>query len=746
MKIKNFQSGALCYAQSLRALERSMVITMAKTKGGFTLPGEAGYEALTLKMAEKWGADVIRDSDGTELSEEIVQAGYGIYSTICIIREHNEWAKAHPGSLQQSFLMTAPVTANDEVVSVHLMDGFFDGQFVVNDGEDSLCYWEVYDRTTEEKLPNGQWCFEKEAGNVVIQKAVPFHNYTVSFLAYRVWEEISMYNHVTNNWDKEHLVPIDPRKKEARDYLYEWLENWCKTHPDTTVVRFTSLFYNFVWIWGSREENRNLYTDWGSYDFTVSPLALEEFEKAYGYALCAEDFINQGKLHVTHMPAGKKQRDYMAFTNRFVVDFGKELVELVHRYGKKAYVFYDDSWVGVEPYSELFPEFGFDGLIKCVFSGYEARLCAGAKVETHELRLHPYLFPVGLGGAPTFSEGGNPVLDAKKYWVSIRRALLRQPVDRIGLGGYLHLTEPYPDFCDYIEQVADEFRTIKEMHGDGGVYTIPCKVAVLHSWGSLRSWTLSGHFHETYMHDLIHINEALSGLPVEVSFISFEDVKAGALKDVNIVINAGRAGTAWSGGDAWKDAELVSRIQEWVYKGGVFLGVGEPSATEGYQDYFRMAQVLGIDEDTGARVCHGRWRYTLDEETQKLLIPEGADVPGRQYLMLTDGKARVLAEKNGIPAAVINDFGKGKGIYLSGFSLSNANARMLLNLMLYGMGLPLNQNYLTDNPDAECAYYPGTGKLVVINNSDRQVRTKVQTENGVREFTLAAFETVIEEA
>ncbi len=746
MKIKNFQSGALCYAQSLRALERSMVITMAKTKGGFTLPGEAGYEALTLKMAEKWGADVIRDSDGTELSEEIVQAGYGIYSTICIIREHNEWAKNHPGNLQQSFLMTAPVTANDEVVSVHLMEGFFDGQFVVNDSEESLRYWEVYDRTTEEKLPNGQWCFEKEAGNVVIQKAVPFHNYTVSFLAYRVWEEISMYNHVTNNWDKEHLVPIDPRKKEARDYLYEWLENWCKTHPDTTVVRFTSLFYNFVWIWGSREENRNLYTDWGSYDFTVSPLALEEFEKAYGYALCAEDFINQGKLHVTHMPAGKKQRDYMAFTNRFVVDFGKELVELVHRYGKKAYVFYDDSWVGVEPYSELFPEFGFDGLIKCVFSGYEARLCAGAKVETHELRLHPYLFPVGLGGAPTFSEGGNPVLDAKKYWVSIRRALLRQPVDRIGLGGYLHLTEPYPDFCDYIEQVADEFRTIKEMHGDGGVYTIPCKVAVLHSWGSLRSWTLSGHFHETYMHDLIHINEALSGLPVEVSFISFEDVKAGALKDVNIVINAGRAGTAWSGGDAWKDAELVSRIQEWVYKGGVFLGVGEPSATEGYQDYFRMAQVLGIDEDTGARVCHGRWQYTLDEETQKLLIPEGADVPGRQYLMLTDGKARVLAEKNGIPAAVINDFGKGKGIYLSGFSLSNANARMLLNLMLYGMGLPLNQNYLTDNPDAECAYYPGTGKLVVINNSDRQVRTKVQTEKGVREFTLAAFETVIEEA
>lgn len=31
---------------------------MSRLKGGFTLPGETGYEELTLKMAEKWGADV----------------------------------------------------------------------------------------------------------------------------------------------------------------------------------------------------------------------------------------------------------------------------------------------------------------------------------------------------------------------------------------------------------------------------------------------------------------------------------------------------------------------------------------------------------------------------------------------------------------------------------------------------------------------------------------------------------------
>ena len=712
-------------------------------RGSFTLPGEAGYEALTLKMAEKWGADVIRDSDGTVLSDEITKAGYGIYSTICIIRDHNEWAKKHIDRLQQSFLMSNPVVASEEIVAIHLLDGYFTEQFSVNDSADSIRYWEVYDRTTGLKVPGEFWNYEKEAGNVVLHGITPFHTYTVNFLAFRLWEEISMYNHVTNSWNKEHLMPIDPRSREAQDYLYNWLHNWCETHPDTTVVRFTSMFYNFVWIWGSDSRRRDIFTDWGSYDFTVSPEALDNFKKQYGYALTSEDFINGGKLHVTHMPPCKKQLDYMRFTNKFVVDYGKKLVELVHSYGKKAYVFYDDSWIGVEPYSDLFEEFGFDGLIKCVFSGFEVRLCAGAKVDTHELRLHPYLFPVGLGGAPTFSEGGNPALDAKKYWISVRRALLRQPVDRLGLGGYLHLTEGFPDFQDYIEELMKEFRKIKAMHADGDVYTLPINVAVLHSWGRLRSWTLSGHFHETYMHTLIHINEALSGLPVNVKFISFEDVKKDGLKDTDIVINAGRAGSAWSGGANWNDSEVVAKLQEWVYKGGIFMGVEEPSATEGHDTYFRMAEVLGVDKDTGARVCHGKWPVSEDPELALKIFTEDSSVPATDHIYLTSPDAKVLKAENGVPTAVINNFGKGKGVYLGGFEKNNANIRMLLNLMLYAKGMELDREYVTNCADAECAYYPTSGKLVVINNSEAALNINVKTKKGVREFNLKPFETQI---
>lgn len=716
---------------------------MSKQKGGFTLPGESGYEALTLKMAEKWGADVIRDSDGTVLSDEIVHAGYGIYSTICIIRDHNEWAKKNQDKLQQTFLCTPPAVAESSEVTVSLMESFFTEQFRINDNERALKYWEVYDRTSNEKIDTAKWIYDKENGTVTIKEITPFHKYTVSFLAYRIWEEISMYNHTTNNWDKEHLMQIDPRYPETQEYMLGWMKNWCETHPDTTVVRFTSMFYNFVWIWGSDERNRYLFSDWGSYDYTVSDIALDEFTEKYGYSMTAEDFINKGQLHVTHMPGTCKKTDWMTFINDFVISFGKKLIDMVHSYGKKAYVFYDDSWVGVEPYNGRFQEFGFDGLIKCVFSGYEARLCASVDVPTHELRLHPYLFPVGLGGAPTFTEGGNPTLDAKKYWNSVRRALLRAKIDRIGLGGYLHLVEGFPDFCDYIEKVSDEFRFIQSFHDAGKPYTIKTKVAVLHSWGALRSWTLSGHFHETYMHDLIHINEALSGLPVDVKFISFEDVKNGALKDVDVVINAGYAGSAWSGGDNWKDDELVTLLTEWVYNGGTFLGVNEPSAVEGYDTYFRMAHVLGIDEDTGARVCHGKWSFDADDTEE--ILPEGATVEPKEHLYLTDGRAKVLMADDDRPLITVNEFGKGKGIYLASFQVDQENTRMLYQLIRYAGGEGMSGLYMTDNLYTECAYYPESKKLVVINNSDVEQTTTIPTEKGDKTVTIAPYDTTFME-
>ena len=703
--------------------------------GGFTLPGEAGYEQLTLQLADKWGADVIRDSDGTKLSPEIVEAGYRIYSTICIIREHNAFANAHPDAQQQSFLSSAAVLAEGETVEIPLLKGYFDEQFEINDGEDSIAYWQVWDRTANALVPRDNWTYEN--GAITVTGCEKWHRYTASFLCWRVWEEINMYNHTTNNWTTEHLRQLDPRHPLAWEYLKDWLEKWCVANPQTNVVRLTSLFYNFVWIFGDDMRRRSRFVDWASYDFTVSPAALNAFKEEYGYALTAEDFINQGKLQATHRPPTKAKRDWMDFIQRFVAEKAKALVEIIHRHGKQAYVFYDDSWVGMEPYGKYFSAIGFDGLIKCVFSGFECRLCAGADVPVHELRFHPYLFPVGLGGLPTFMEGGHPEKDAMDYWLHVRRALARQCVDRIGLGGYLHLTQGFPAFTEAITRMGVQFRQLRALHAKGKPAALNIRVGVLHTWGSLRSWTLSGHFHETDGNILIHINEALSGLPVEVRFLSFEDVKAGALGEIDVLINAGRMGDAWSGGDAWRDPALAAEVTRFVYEGGSLLGAGEPTAAPGGDTVFALAHVLGVEMDDGRYACHMPWE--TQPEAAPFAVPAGAlaDKPG---IRLTDPDTKVLDQGCAGPRLTLHEFGKGKAVYMSGFQYSPAAARMLLELLLYLTGKDAAEAGVCEDSRVEVAWFPASATLVMMNNAEAPVDAVVRCPAGERRVQLAPLE------
>ena len=454
--------------------------TAPTAPGSFTLPGEAGYEDLTLRLAQQWGADTIRDSDGTQLSPAITQSGYHIYSTICLVRSVNAWAKHNPDKLQQNFLMSFPVVADKPTVTIDLLRRFFREQFVVNFGDNPKQWWQVFDRTTGQEVPKRQWSAQPRRGTVTVTGATPGHAYTVNFLSFRIWEEISMYNHITNNWgDREHLAAVDPMHPATRQVLLAHLEQWLADHPDTAVVRFTSMFYNFTWFWGDDPNLRYIYSDWGDYAMTVSPRALRLFAKKYGYRLTSEDFVNGGLYNSTHNAPSRRYRDYMEFMHDFVIGFGRQCVDLVHRHGKQAYVFYDDHWIGVEPNSPRFAEFGFDGLIKCVFNAFEVRLCAHARgVKTHELRLHPYLFPTGLKGEPTFKEGGNPTLDAKNFWIDARRGLIRVPIDRVGLGGYLSLVQGFPDFVAYIADLAQEFRLLKSFHEGDRPYVAPFKVRV----------------------------------------------------------------------------------------------------------------------------------------------------------------------------------------------------------------------------------------------------------------------------
>lgn len=224
---------------------------------------------------------------------------------------------------------------------------------------------------------------------------------------------------------------------------------------------------------------------------------------------------------------------------------------------------------------------------------------------------------------------------------------------------------------------------------------------------------------------------------MEVDFISFEDVKNGELKKYDVIMNAGHAGTAWSGKAAWKDETMVSKLYQWVYEGGTFIGIDQPSAVEGYDSFYRMAPVLGLDEDNGAKVCHGKW--TFETVTRMGLLPEGCFVKQKENRFLTDGNTNVLLAHNGNPDMTIHEFGNGYGIYMGGFTYTPENTRMLLNLLLYVSEEKPDGMYLTDNVYTECSYYPEIKKLVVVNNSEIEQKTSVKTEKGILSFTIEAF-------
>jgi beta-D-galactosyl-(1->4)-L-rhamnose phosphorylase len=314
--------------------------------------------------------------------------------------------------------------------------------------------------------------------------------------------------------------------------------------------------------------------------------------------------------------------------------------------------------------------------------------------------------------------------------VQIRRALLRAPVDRIGLGGYLHLVEPFLDFQDYIAGLAREFRLLKSFHEKGSPYVLPARVGVVTAWGKLRSWICSGHLHEHPEVELTNVLESLAGLPVEVEFLSFEDIVArGVPKGIGVLINAGRQGSAWSGGRHWREPALVERLRSWVAAGGSIIGIGEPSAEFHGGLCFQLSDVLGVDRETGLSICSIKYAFNPPSGTHFITRDlQGAPDLGRDVdgIYVLDGETTVLAEQGGSPTIAVREYGRGRSIYLSGFVYSLANTRLLHRGIAWCARKEAEfAKWTCEDFRLECAYYPAKRTLVVINNCDEAVSTRI---------------------
>ena len=88
-------------------------------KGRVTIPTDESFVEGTKKIAALWGADAVRDCDGTELPQNPGQFGK-VYNTYFVVRGDNEWARKHPEEAQRIFLLSERNLATGDTLEIDL--------------------------------------------------------------------------------------------------------------------------------------------------------------------------------------------------------------------------------------------------------------------------------------------------------------------------------------------------------------------------------------------------------------------------------------------------------------------------------------------------------------------------------------------------------------------------------------------------------------------------------------------------
>ncbi|MBQ5927053.1 MAG: 1,3-beta-galactosyl-N-acetylhexosamine phosphorylase, partial [Clostridia bacterium] len=223
------------------------------------------------------------------------------------------------------------------------------------------------------------------------------------------------------------------------------------------------------------------------------------------------------------------------------------------------------------------------------------------------------------------------------------------------------------------------------------------------------------------------------------------------LSEFDVVINAGDAGTAWSGGENWADEKVLTEVRKFVYNGGGFIGVGEPTALQRNGKFFQLSDVLGVDKECGISLGEDKHNLTAVKEH---FILDGIETPvdygeDKKNIFALDGTSIMdivfsdRFKRNysvGEVKMATNVYGKGRSFYITGLPYSAQNAKLLYRAILWTAGKEdMDKKSYCTNPLTEAHFYGD--KYAVINNTAKEQKTFFYDIDGKeQELTLVPNE------
>ena len=293
----------------------------------------------------------------------------------------------------------------------------------------------------------------------------------------------------------------------------------------------------------------------------------------------------------------------------------------------------------------------------------------------------------------------------------------------------LFLGDETMEFLDYVEQVCNEFRTLYANVKGTTPYCVK-KVAVLNCWGKMRAWGCHMVHHALYQkqnYSYAGIIESLSGAPFDVKFISFQDIldDSSILDDIDVLINVGDADTAHTGGDWWVNPHIVEAVRKFVYNGGGIIGVGEPTGHQFQGRFFQLADVFGVEEEHGFTLGYDKYNW---DEHEHFILEETESVDfgeGKKNIYALAGST-ILVQKDKEVQMAVNEYGKGRAVYISGLPYSFENNRVLHRAIMWSTHSEDElKKWFSTNYNVDVHAYPKNNNYCVVNNTDDPQSTTI---------------------